>query len=129
LVNPWPWHQDGATTLFNSGTINNAAGTVTNVYGSILGEISVSSQGSFATISMTAGSTTGYLNLDLTNATILIDTAPVLNSIGAKTVLTFAASISGWRTSLWGLLVFLDLVCVKDILPNMGSHCLNKWTG
>jgi hypothetical protein len=56
-----------------------------------------------ATISMTAGSTTGYLNLDLanvkisdansaaapytlTNATVLIDTAPVLNSIGAQSV-------------------------------------------
>ena len=52
---------------------------------------------------MTAGSTTGYLNLNLTNvmisdadssaapytltnATILIDTAPVLGSIGAKSV-------------------------------------------
>ena len=96
-------NQDGATTLFNSGTIDNTAGTVTNVYGSILGETSVSSQGSFATISMTAGSTTGYLNLDLTNvkisdadsnaapytltnATILIDTAPVLTQIGAKSV-------------------------------------------
>ena len=103
MVNPWPWHQDDATTLFNNGTINNAAGTVTNVYGSILGNTSVSSQGSFATISMTAGSTTGYLNLDLTNvkisdadsaaapytltnATVLIDTAPVLTQIGANSV-------------------------------------------
>ena len=116
MVNPWPWHQDDATTLFNNGTINNAAGTVTNVYGSILGNTSVSSQGSFATISMTAGSTTGYLNLDLTNvkisdadsaaapytltnATVLIDTAPVLAQIGAKSVdegsaLTFTTSAS-----------------------------------
>ena len=96
-------NQDGASTFFNSGTINNVAGTVTNVYGSIFGETSVSSQGSMATINMTAGSTTGYLNLNLTNiiisdadsnaapysltnATILIDTAPVLGSIGAKSV-------------------------------------------
>ena len=96
-------NQDGATTLFNSGTINNAAGTVTNIYGLILGATSVSSQGSLATISMTAGSTTGYLDIDLTNvkisdansvaapytltnATVLIDTAPVLSSIGAKSV-------------------------------------------
>jgi hypothetical protein len=35
------FNQNGATTLFNSGTINNAAGTVTNAYGSILGETSV----------------------------------------------------------------------------------------
>ena len=109
-------NQDGATTLFNSGTINNAAGTVTNIYGSILGNTAVSSQGSLATISMTAGGNTGYLNLDLsnvvvsdtnsaavpytlTNATILIDTAPVLGSIGAKSVgegsaLSFTTSAS-----------------------------------
>ncbi|MBW6519206.1 MAG: putative Ig domain-containing protein [ANME-2 cluster archaeon] len=96
-------NQDGASTLFNSGTINNAAGTVTNVYGSIIENASVSSQGSFATISMTAGSTTGILELNLTNvvfsdadsnkipftltnATILIDTAPVLYAIGARSV-------------------------------------------
>ncbi len=69
-----------------------------------------------ATISMTAGSTTGYLNLNLTNvvvcdadfnaapytltnATVLIDTAPVLDSIGAKSVeeentLSFTTSAS-----------------------------------
>ena len=96
-------NQNGASTFFSSGTINNAAGTVTNVYGSILAETTVSSQGSFATIDMTAGSTTGYLNLNLsnviisdadssaapytlTNATVLIDTAPELGSIGAKSV-------------------------------------------
>ncbi|MBW6519209.1 MAG: putative Ig domain-containing protein [ANME-2 cluster archaeon] len=96
-------NQDGAFTFFSSGTINNVAGTVTNVYGSILGETTTSSQGSFATISMTAGSTTGVLDLNLnnvkisdsnnayapytlTNATILIDTPPVLGAIGARSV-------------------------------------------
>ena len=96
-------NQNGASTLFSSGTINNAEGTVTKVYGSILGETSVSSQGSFTTISLTAGSTTGFLNLNLTNviisdanssaapynltnATVLVDTAPVLASVGAKSV-------------------------------------------
>ncbi len=96
-------NQDGANTLFNSGNINNSAGTVTSVYGSILGNTNVSFQGVFASISMTAGSTTGYLDLNLTNvvisdsnstaapytitnATVLIDTAPVLGSIGAKSI-------------------------------------------
>ncbi|MDW7775651.1 MAG: putative Ig domain-containing protein [Methanosarcinales archaeon] len=96
-------NQDGASTLFNSGTIDNTAGTVTDVYGSIIENASVSSQGSFTTISMTAGSTTGILELNLTNvviseadsnetpftltnATILIDTAPVLDAIGARSV-------------------------------------------
>lgn len=96
-------NQDGANTLFNSGNINNSAGTVTSVYGSILGNTNVSLQGVFASISMTAGSTTGYLDLNLTNliisdsnstaapytitnATVLIDTAPVLGSIGTKSI-------------------------------------------
>ena len=109
-------NQDDATILFNSGTIDNAAGTVTNIYGSILGATSVSSQGSLATISMTAGGNTGYLYLNLsnvvisdansaavpytlTNASVLIDTAPILDSIGAKSVdeenaLAFTASAS-----------------------------------
>jgi len=60
-------NQNCASTFFSSGTINNAEGTVTNVYDSILAETTVSSQGSFATMDMTAGSTTGYLNLNLTN--------------------------------------------------------------
>ncbi|MDF1557378.1 MAG: putative Ig domain-containing protein [ANME-2 cluster archaeon] len=107
-------NQDGAVTLFNSGTINNSAGTLTNVYGSILGNTSVSSQGTLATISMTAGSTPGILELNLTkviisnsnstaapytitNTTILIDTAPVMGAIGARFVdeentLTFTIS-------------------------------------
>ncbi|HUV82326.1 MAG TPA: putative Ig domain-containing protein [archaeon] len=96
-------NQDSASTLFNSRSINNDAGTVRDIYGSILGETSISAQGSMATISMTAGSTTGYLDLNLTNviisdtnsnaapytltsATVLIDTAPVLGSIGARSV-------------------------------------------
>jgi hypothetical protein len=64
-------NQDDATTHFNNGTINNAAGTVTNVYGYTIGNnTNVSAQGSLATISMTAGSTTGYLNINLTNVVI-----------------------------------------------------------
>ncbi|MDW7775892.1 MAG: putative Ig domain-containing protein [Methanosarcinales archaeon] len=95
--------QDGANTLFNSGTINNSTGTVTNVYGSILGNTNVSLPGVFASVTMTAGSTTGYLNLNLTkviisdfnstaapytitNASVLVDTAPVLGLIGAKSI-------------------------------------------
>ncbi len=96
-------NQDGAETLFNCGTINNSSGTVTDVYGSILGKSNVSSEGVMATITMTAGSVTGITELKLSNvivsdsdskaapitisnATVLIDTAPVLNSIGPKSV-------------------------------------------
>jgi len=97
------FNQDGAETFFSSGAIDNTAGKVENIYGSILGGSSVSSSGAMATITMTAGSNTGIAELDLSNvivsdsgsnavpitinnATVLIDTAPVLNSIGPKSV-------------------------------------------
>lgn len=108
--------QDGASTLFNSGTIDNNAGTVADVYSSILGATSVSTSGTMATISLTAGGSTGRLDLNLSNvilsdansnaasytitdASVLIDTAPVLAGIGAKSVdeesaLTFTVSAS-----------------------------------
>lgn len=108
--------QDGASTLFNSGTIDNNAGAVTDVYGTILGATSVSTSGTMATISLTAGGSTGRLDLNLSNVVIsdansnaasytitdtsvLIDTAPVLTQIGAKSVdeetaLTFTVSAS-----------------------------------
>ncbi|WP_255335115.1 putative Ig domain-containing protein [Methanosarcina sp. KYL-1] len=95
--------QAGASTFFSSGTTDNTAGKVGNVYGSILGESSVSSPGVMATISMTAGNMTGYIELKLSNvivsdsnsnpapitinnATVLIDTAPELNPIGSKSI-------------------------------------------
>ncbi len=109
-------NQNGAGTLFNNGTINNSTGTVTDVYGSILGKSNVSSEGVMATISMTAGSDTGMAELTLSNvivsdsslnaapitignATVLVDTAPVLSSIGSKSisetnVLNFAVDAS-----------------------------------
>lgn len=94
--------QDGAGTYFES-TINNSEGTVTDVHGVIIGKTNVSSEGVFATISMTAGNKTGISELNLSNvrvldtnitdvpisisnATVLVDTAPVLNSIGNKSV-------------------------------------------
>ena len=108
--------QDGASTIFNDGTIDNNAGTVTDVYSSILGATSVSTSGTMATISLTAGGSTGRLDLNLSNVVIgdansnaasytitdtsvLIDTAPVLAQIGAKSVdeesaLTFTVSAS-----------------------------------
>ncbi len=95
--------QDGASTILNDGTIDNNAGTVTDVYSSILGATSVSTSGTMATISLTAGGSTGRLDLNLSNVVIsdansnaasytitdtsvLIDTEPVLAQIGAKSV-------------------------------------------
>jgi PKD repeat protein len=107
--------QSGANTLFSSGTTNNSAGTVKNIYGFILGTSNVSTPGTMATVNLTAGSKTGIAEFSLsnvlisdadsksvpytvTNATVLIDTAPVMSSIccpksvDEKSTLTFKVS-------------------------------------
>ncbi len=63
--------QDGASTYFASGTIDNEAGTITGVAGAITtpGE-TVSSPGTFATITFTAGITGGTSPLDLSNVIV-----------------------------------------------------------
>ena len=108
--------QNGASTIFNGGTIDDNAGTVTDVYSLILGATSVSTSGTMATISLTAGGSTGRLDLNLSNViisdansnaasytitdtSVLIDTEPVLAQIGSKSVnegsaLTFTVSAS-----------------------------------
>jgi hypothetical protein len=60
--------QGGAPTYFMPGTISNAAGTITNVAGATaIPGASVSGQGTFATVSFTAGTTVGTSALDLTS--------------------------------------------------------------
>jgi hypothetical protein len=107
--------QKGASTFFNEGDINNSAGTVKHIYGLILGTSNVSSPGTMATVNLTAGNRTGMAEFNLsnvlisdsnsksvpytiTNATVLIDTAPVMNaiccpkSVNEKSTLTFKVS-------------------------------------
>ncbi|WP_232222017.1 putative Ig domain-containing protein [Methanococcoides burtonii] len=106
---------NGASTLFNSGTIGDS-GVITDIYCSIIGAAPVSSKGTMATIAFTAGNTAGVAEFSLsdvvisnarsegtpytvTDTMVVIDTAPVLNSIGDKTVdeenaLTFVTSAS-----------------------------------
>ena len=96
------------TTMFSAGTIDNDAGEVSNTYVTLLGEGYVFGEGVMATVDLTAGSTTGYAQLNLvdvvisdpdsnavsvstSNATILVDTAPTLGSIGSQTVVETSA--------------------------------------
>jgi hypothetical protein len=63
--------QGGASTYFISGTIDNAAGTITGVFGAITADgETVSQSGIFATISFTAGTAVGTSALDLTNVIV-----------------------------------------------------------
>jgi hypothetical protein len=63
--------QGGASTYFSAGIINNTAGTITMVAGAIItpGQ-TVSSVGTFATISFTAKTATGTSALDLNNVIV-----------------------------------------------------------
>ena len=63
--------QEGATTFFNTGKIDNQAGTITGVFGAITssGE-SVSSPGAFAVITMTARAERDSWNLALSNVIV-----------------------------------------------------------
>jgi hypothetical protein len=109
--------QGGVSSFFNSGTINNQAGTITGVFGAITSPgKTVSTQGTFATISFTAKTQSGSCPLVLARVivgdingnsvpvsvvggTASIDRPPVLNAIGNKAVnegatLTFTLSAS-----------------------------------
>lgn len=95
--------QSGAKTYFKNGTVNSSAGRIKQICGSVRDNSSVSSPGTFATINLTAGSRTGVAKFNLSNVvisdsdsnslpyavknvTVLVDTAPVLGSIGSKSI-------------------------------------------
>jgi hypothetical protein len=96
--------QGGATTYFSPGVIDNVAGTITGVAGAITtpGQ-SVSTAGTFATITLTAGTEGGTCPLTLSgvivgdiegqsvpvsvvNGQVTINQSPLLNLIGEKSV-------------------------------------------
>jgi hypothetical protein len=63
--------QGGASTYFSAGNINNTAGTVTGVFGAITSPgQTVATAGTFATITMTAGSTGGSTSLTLSDVVV-----------------------------------------------------------
>ena len=107
--------QDGATTYFSPGAIDNVAGTITAVAGAITtpGQ-TVSTAGTFATITLTTGTESGTCPLTLSsvvvgdidgqsvpvsvvNGQVTINQPPLLDLIGEKSVneselLTFTIS-------------------------------------
>ena len=110
-------NQNGAGTYFNAGSIDNEAGTITNVFGAIISPgQTVSTAGVFATITMTASETGGSSPLTLSNViigdaggqsvavnvhndTVTVNLPPVLAAIGDRSAdegqaLTFSVSAS-----------------------------------
>jgi hypothetical protein len=109
--------QDGANSYFNAGEIDNETGTIKGVFGAIISPgQTVSATGTFAVITLTAGTEGGTCLLALSNVvigdiegqsvpvsvingTVSVNRPPVLNTIGNKTVsegglLTFTISAS-----------------------------------
>jgi hypothetical protein len=58
------------STFFNEGVINNQVGTITSIYGLILGEGTVIDPGTFVTISFTSKEKLGSYTLDISNVGI-----------------------------------------------------------
>jgi hypothetical protein len=96
--------QGGASSFFNSGTIDNQAGKITGVFGAITSPgATVSTQGTFATITFTAKTQSGSCQfvlakvvvgdingnsvpVSVVGGTASIDRPPVLNAIGNRNV-------------------------------------------
>jgi len=96
--------QNGAATYFNPGIISNTDGTISEVAGAIITpDQTVSTSGTFATITLTAGTTGGTCPLTLSGVVVgdangqsvpvsvisgqvIINQPPVLSTIGDKSV-------------------------------------------
>jgi uncharacterized repeat protein (TIGR02543 family) len=78
---------DGYSTFFNDGTINNAAGTIVDIYDLIIGAGSVSNEGSLVSISFTAQPTTGSSYLTLSSVGVTNETGYVPISVSNGNVL------------------------------------------
>ena len=93
----------GLATTFEYDSIDNMAGLLDNVYAAIVGSGNITSPGVMATIDLVAGSSSGVLDLgisnvilsdvnsnpaeyNVSNTSVLIDTAPVFTSISSQAV-------------------------------------------
>ncbi|MCX9084879.1 MAG: cohesin domain-containing protein [Candidatus Methanoperedens sp.] len=95
--------QNGASTFFNNGTINNSIGTVINIFDAIIGRKNISTSGVFLTINFTVVGSSGGSNITLSNVkisdpdglpvllntsngSVTINSPPVLNAIGDQNI-------------------------------------------
>ena len=77
---------DGYTTFFNSGTINNSAGSIVDIYGLITGTGNVTGNGTFVSISVTAKDVTGTSSIGLYDAGVTNETEYGLLEVNNGTV-------------------------------------------
>ena len=120
----------GYSTFFNSGIINNSAGTIINVYGLILGAGNVTGNGSFVNISFTSKVASGvssinlydvgvtnetiYVPINVTNGSVevdgiapeIVDNSPVQGYTGDS--FTFSVDVSDNCDSTDNLSIYVD---------------------
>ena len=63
-------NQDGASTLFSAGTIDNSQGTVTDVYATIFGKSNITTSGIFANIDLVALNKSGTCTFEMSNVVV-----------------------------------------------------------
>lgn len=87
---------NGYTTFFNPGTINNAAGTIIDVYGLIVGAGGVTNPGTLVSLSITAQAASGPTTIGLFDVGITNDTAylPITVTNGTVTLREYTLTIS-----------------------------------
>jgi len=108
----------GGSTYFDEGTINNGAGTITDVAGVITAAASVSSPGTFATISFTAGTTVGTSPLDLSNVIVGNPSGePVATTVTDGSVTVYA----DWDVNMDGSVNVFDMILVGDHWGQSGA--------
>jgi len=115
--------QGGASTYFAGGTINNGAGTITNVVGviTIPGE-SVSQNGTFATVSFTAG-IEGTSAIDLSNvivANTVPEEVPITVTGGSVTVCP-DVTVPDWDVNLDESVNVQDMMLVGEHWGESGA--------
>ena len=115
--------QGGASTFFSPGTIDNLAGTITNVYDAIIsvGQ-SVSTPGVCATVAFTAKTTPGTSALTLSNVTV---GDPSGHAVPMTVVDGSVAVFTGpdWDVNCDGCIDVLDVVLVGQHFGQTGTPC------
>ncbi|MFA5103272.1 MAG: PKD domain-containing protein, partial [Candidatus Thermoplasmatota archaeon] len=91
---------NGYRTFFNNGSIDNSKGVIDKIYGLILGPGSVSSSGTFVSISFTAKSTIGNSAITLKNVGITNNSGYIQTVVSEGNVQIIAANQPPLFTSL-----------------------------
>ena len=125
----------GYSTFFKNGTINNSAGTIIDVYGLILGTGSVSTSGTFISISFTARSASGTSTVGLSGVGVTNETnyVPITVTNGSVILREFTLGValdgSGSVTQNPNLATYPYGTVVQLTATASSGWVFGSWTG